>query len=155
MIKTGSYTQLAWILLGALISFLTCLFIYFWFCWVFVAMHGAYSLSAVCRLLIAVVSLLTEPEHWLLGAWASVVAAHGFSAWGSGLQRMGSIVVPHGLSCSEACGIFPDQGFEPVSPVLAVGFLIIDPPMKSWPSDLLTCANAWESCSNSSPVTFH
>ena len=44
-----------------------------------------YSLAAVCRLPTAVVSLLTEPEHWPLGAGASVVAAHGFIAWGSGL----------------------------------------------------------------------
>ena len=47
---------------------------------------------AVCRLLLAVASLVTE--HWLLGAWASVV-------------------VVHGLSCSTACGIFPDQGSNP------------------------------------------
>ena len=33
-----------------------------------------------------------------LGAWASVVVA------------VGSVVVAHGLSCSAACGIFPDQG---------------------------------------------
>jgi len=27
----------------------------------------------------------------------------------SRLQSIGSIVVEHGLGCSEACGIFPDQ----------------------------------------------
>ena len=28
-------------------------------------------------------------------------------------QCMGSVVMAHGLSCSEACGIFPDQGSNP------------------------------------------
>ena len=37
--------------------------------------------------------------------WASVVAV-------SGLWNGGSILVAHGLSCSEACGIFPDQGLN-------------------------------------------
>ena len=38
-----------------------------------------------------------------LRAWASVVVARG-------LQSAGSVVVVHGLHCSVACGIFPDQG---------------------------------------------
>ena len=29
---------------------------------------------------------------------------------GTGSRRAGSVVVVHGLSCSAACGIFPDQG---------------------------------------------
>ena len=29
------------------------------------------------------------------------------------LQSTGSMVVEHGLSCSVACGIFPDQGWKP------------------------------------------
>ena len=41
-----------------------------------------------------------------LGAWASVVVARG-------LQSADSVVVAHGLSCSAACGIFPDQGSNP------------------------------------------
>ena len=28
-------------------------------------------------------------------------------------RRAGSVVVAHGLSCSTACGIFPDQGLNP------------------------------------------
>ena len=28
-------------------------------------------------------------------------------------RRAGSVVVAHGLSCSVACGIFPDQGLNP------------------------------------------
>ena len=40
------------------------------------------------------------------GAWASVVVAHG-------LQSAGPTAVAPGLSCSTACGIFPDQGSNP------------------------------------------
>ena len=31
----------------------------------------------------------------------------------TGSRRTGSVVVAHGLSCSAACGIFPDQGSNP------------------------------------------
>ena len=41
-----------------------------------------------------------------LGARASVVVA-------CGLQSTGSVVVAHWLSCSAACGVFPDQGSNP------------------------------------------
>ena len=40
----------------------------------------------------------------------------GFSscgAWAQQLWRVGSVVVVHGLSCSAACGIFPDWGLNP------------------------------------------
>ena len=37
----------------------------------------------------------------------------------------------HGLSCSAACGIFPDEGSNPVCPALAGGFLTTAPPGKS------------------------
>ena len=45
---------------------------------------------------------------------ASLTAEHRLQA--NGLQRLhhvGSIVVLRGLSCSAACGIFPDQGLNP------------------------------------------
>ena len=32
----------------------------------------------------------------------------------TGSRRASSVVVAHGLSCSAACGIFPDQGSNPV-----------------------------------------
>ena len=44
-----------------------------------------------------------------LGAWASVGVAYG-------LWRAGSVTVAHGLSCSAACGIFPDQDSNPCPP---------------------------------------
>ena len=35
----------------------------------------------------------------------------GFSCWGAQAPgHVGTVVVVHGLSCSTACGIFPDQG---------------------------------------------
>ena len=52
----------------------------------------------------------------LLIAVASLVAEHGLQA--HGLQQLwhaGSVVVAHGLSCSAACGVFPDQGSNPCS----------------------------------------
>ena len=40
---------------------------------------------------------------WLVGSIAAAL----------GLQSTGSVAVAHRLSCSEACGIFPDQGSNP------------------------------------------
>ena len=46
------------------------------------------------------------------GAWASHCG--GFSCCGAlALGAQASVVVAHGLSCSVACGIFPDQGSNP------------------------------------------
>ena len=59
----------------------------------------------------------------------------GFSSWwllslgARALGCSGSVVVVHGLSCSEACGIFQDE--EPVSSALAGGFSTAGPPGKS------------------------
>ena len=36
--------------------------------------------------------------------------ACGLNSCGSWALERGSVVVAHGLSCSAACGIFPDQG---------------------------------------------
>ena len=80
-----------------------------WLCWVFTAAHRfslvsvseGYSLVAVCRLLIAVASLVAE--HRLKGEQASVAVTPG-------LQSTASVVVPHGLSCSASCRIFPHEG---------------------------------------------
>ena len=62
---------------------------------------------AVHRLLIAVAS---RCGAWALGARASVVVARRLSSCGSQALECSSVVVAHGLSCSMACGIFPDQG---------------------------------------------
>ena len=89
------------------------LFTYFWLCWVSIAVqafslllqslwlqHG-FSRVAVPGLLIAMTSPVAECGSW--GAQASVPGAPR-------LQSTGSVVVVHRLSCSTACGTFPDQG---------------------------------------------
>ena len=64
------------------------------------------------------------------------------------LWSTGSIVVAHRLSCSVACGIFPDPGIKPVSPpVLAGRFFTTEPPGKlhvsfCMPLDLTFVMNA-------------
>ena len=56
----------------------------------------------------------------------------GFSCCGAqALGMQTSVVVVHGHRCPAACGIFPDQGSNPVSPALAGGFFITGPPGKS------------------------
>ena len=80
--------------------------IYLWLCWVFLAALGppsvvaseGYTSVVMHGVLIAVVSLLVE--HRL---------------WASGLRYLwcvALVVVTHRLSCSMACGIFPDQGLN-------------------------------------------
>ena len=80
----------------SVVFFLDYFFIYFWLCWVFVAVQPFSSWS----------------EQGLLssrGAWASHCG--GFSC--CRIQVLGtpaSLVVAHKHSCPMACGIFPDQG---------------------------------------------
>ena len=62
-------------------------FIYFWLHWVFVA---AYRLSLVAE----------SAGSRRAGSLVAVL----------GLHSSGSVVVEYRLSCSVACGIFPDQG---------------------------------------------
>ena len=70
----------------------------FWPCWVFgavcrhslVVVSGGYSLIAVLGLLIAEASFAAEHCLWSMG-----------------------LVVVHGFSCSETCGIFSNQGSDP------------------------------------------
>ena len=86
-------------------------FIYFWLHWVFVAARGL-SLVAVSRGHSS--SRCTGSSlRWLLllqgmgsRCASSVVVAHV-------LWSTGSVVVVHGLICSTACGVFPDQGSNP------------------------------------------
>ena len=53
------------------------------------------------------------PLRWWLLLLQSIGSRHvGFSSCAPRLQSTGSIVVTHGLSCSVACGIFPDQGLN-------------------------------------------
>ena len=49
----------------------------------------------------------------------------------------GSIVVAHGLSCSKACEIFPDQGLNLYLLYWQVGFFTTELPGKPSSSDLI------------------
>ena len=66
------------------------LLVYFWLCWIFIAMR---------RLSLVAVSEVTLR----CSVWASHCG--GFSC----RRAQASVVVVHGLSCPEACGIFLDQ----------------------------------------------
>ena len=73
---------------------------------------------AVRGLLIAMASRCRAQA---VGTRASAVVAHGLSSCGTrsvvvarGIQSTGSVAVAHGLSCSAACGIFPEQGWNHV-----------------------------------------
>ena len=75
-----------------------------------VAGSGAHSLLVVPDLLVAAASLAMErgPQ----GPQASVAAEHGLSGCGPRLWNTGSVFVAHGLSSSEARGIFLDQALN-------------------------------------------
>ena len=81
--------------------------IYFWLCWDFVLLHRL-SLIAVrgatlpCGAQTSYCSGFSCGGARALSIPVSVVAAPR-------LQSLGSVVVVHRLSCSAACGIFPDQ----------------------------------------------
>ena len=71
-------------------------FIYFWLRWASVAARGLFS-SCCCLRCGAQASHCGGPSRSgarALGTWASAAVAHG-------------------LSCSTACGILPDQGLNP------------------------------------------
>ena len=89
-------------------------FIYLWRCWVFVAAHGL-SLVVVSR---GYSSLQCTgfSLQWLFFflLWSTGSRCTGFSSCGSRAPKSASsVVVAHGLSCSTACGILPDQGSNP------------------------------------------
>lgn len=82
-----------------LLIFFKILLIYFWLRWILdaacrlslVVASGDYSWVAVCGLFTVVPSFAAE--HRLQGMWALAAVAHR-------------------LSCSKACGIFADQGWN-------------------------------------------
>ena len=75
------------------------LFIYLWLCWVFVSVRG---LSLVA----------TSGGHSSLRC-AGLSLSQPLLLRSTGSRRAGSVIVAHGLSCSAACGIFPDEGSNP------------------------------------------
>ena len=75
------------------------LFIYLWLCWVFVSVWG--------------LSLVAASGGHSSSRCAGLSLSRPLLLQGTGSRRAGSVVVAHGLSCSAACGIFPDQGSNP------------------------------------------
>ena len=77
----------------------TYLFIYFWLCWVFVSVRG--------------LSLVVASGDHSSSRCTGLSLSRPLLLRGTGSRRAGSVVVARGLSCSAACGIFPDQGSNP------------------------------------------
>ena len=75
------------------------LFIYFWLCWVFVAVRG--------------LSLVVASGGHSSSRCAGLSLSRPLLLRSTGSRRAGSVVVAHGPSCSAACGIFADQGSNP------------------------------------------
>ena len=87
------------ILCGQFTSFYFYLFIYFWLCWVFVSVRGLSPVAASGGHSSSQCAGLSLSRPLLLRS--------------TGSRCAGSVIVAHGLSCSAACGIFPDQGSNP------------------------------------------
>ena len=73
--------------------------LFFWLCWVFVSVRGLSPVAASGGHSSSRCASLSPSRPLLLRS--------------TGSRRAGSAVVAHGLSCSVACGIFPDQGSNP------------------------------------------
>ena len=88
------------------------LLIYFWLCWIFIT-AGLFSSCGKQGLLF---SCGTQDSHC-----SGFSCCRSTGSRGNGLSicssqavgRRGSVAVVHRLSCSTACGIFPDQGSNP------------------------------------------
>ena len=105
-------------------SFFKFVCFYFWLCWVFIAAWA--FLGSTLWLQCAGFSL-----KWLLLLQSTGSRVHGPpQLWHVGsavaaprLWSRGSVVVAHDLSCSTACGFFPDQGSNPCPLQWQVGSL--------------------------------
>ena len=84
------------------LSFFIYLFIYFWLCWVFISVWGLSPVAA-------------SGGH-SSSRCAGLSPSRPLPLWSTDSRCAGSVVVAHGLSCSAACGIFPDQGTNPRPP---------------------------------------
>ena len=67
--------------------------------------------SAGAQVLIVVPSLVQSTGS--RAVWLQWLQHAGLAVMAPRLQRTGSAAVAHGLSCSVACGILPDQGLNP------------------------------------------
>ena len=74
-------------------------FIYLWLCWVFVSVRG--------------LSLVVASGGHSSSRCAGLSLSRPLLLRSTGSRRAGSVAVAHGHSCSAACGILPDQGWNP------------------------------------------
>ena len=84
--------------LWCLFFFFNC-FIFFWLCWVFVSVWGLSPVAA-------------SGGH-SSSRCVGLPLSRPLLLWSTGSRHAGSVVVAHGPSRSEACGILPDQGSNP------------------------------------------
>ena len=75
------------------------IYFYFWLCWVFVSVRG--------------LSLVAASGGHSSSQCAGLSLSRPFLLRSTGSRCAGSVFVAHGLSCSAACRIFPDQGSNP------------------------------------------
>ena len=75
------------------------IFIYLWLCWVFVSVRG--------------LSLVAASGGHSSSRCAGLSLSRPLLLRSTGSRLTGSVIVAHGLSCSAACRIFPDQGSNP------------------------------------------
>ena len=87
-----------------LLFFNMILFIYFWLCWVFVALRAAFSSCSELRPLSSC-GVWPSPYGGFSCCRAQRLGHVGSALVAPGLQSTDSIAVAHGLSCSVACGI--------------------------------------------------
>ena len=74
-------------------------YFFFWLCWVFVSVRG--------------LSLVVTSGGHSSSRCAGLSLSRPLLLRSTGSRRAGSAIVAHGLSCSAAYGIFPDQGSNP------------------------------------------
>ena len=72
------------------------LLIYLWLCWVFFSVRAR--------------SLVVASAGHSSSRCAGLSLSRPLLLRSTGSRRASSVIVAHGLSCSAACGIFPDQG---------------------------------------------
>ena len=137
-----------------MMSFLKSNFIYLFLCWVFIAVGRLFLVvaSGAATLQLQCVGFSLQ---WLLllGSMGSREQGRqqlrhvGSVAAVPRLQSTGSIVMAHRLSCSEACGIFSDQGWNPCLLHWQVDSLPLshqgNPTMMSYPQIVSGCVQSF------------
>ena len=84
------------------------LFLFIYLIYLFLAVLGLRCCTRARGL-----SLVAASEGYSLLRCAGFSLCWLLLLWSTGSRHVGSVVVAHGLSCSAACGIFPDQGLNP------------------------------------------